>query len=149
MDITIESIDASAMKPLGFTQLPSYPVRFSSVLVSGAARLVPFGDDVGMYLGRTLHVELAQERVTAIERVAPGHGIESMVPLNEPCSFQVVGRVASKSAVAEPPGTVCLAVDAGPARFVLSGMEFKGLAFEEGDAITFCIHELSLWDEEI
>ncbi|MGV3682910.1 MAG: hypothetical protein ACO1PM_24805 [Acidovorax sp.] len=46
MDIAIESIDANAMKPLGFTPLPSYPVRFSSEMVSGSARFDPFGDDV-------------------------------------------------------------------------------------------------------
>lgn len=149
VDITIESIDTSAMKPLGLTQLPSYPVRFSSATVSGAARFVPFGDDASEYLGRTLCVELATERVTGFERIAPRNGEGFIVALDEQFAFKVVGQVGSVRCVAEPPGNVVITVAAGTATFLLSSEDFPDTSLEEGDNVTFLVHELSLWDEEI
>lgn len=149
MDITIESIDASAMKPLGFTQLPSYPVRFSSALVSGAARLVPFGDDASEYFGRTLYVELAQDRVSGFERAAPPHFEEAMVALEEQGSFQVHGRIASARAASDSCGSVVVTAVAGAAAFFLSDKDFADESLQEGDAVTFRVHGLSFWDEQI
>lgn len=151
MDITIESIDANGVKPLGLTQLPSYPVRFSSEMVSGSARFVPFGDDVQEYLGRTLYVELSQERVTGFKRRAPGRCECTVLALEEQGAFQVTGEIRSVRSVAEPPGTVTVTVTvaAGAAEFLLSDKDFLGLSLQEGDTVTFRVHGLSLWDEEI
>lgn len=149
MDITIEGIDANAMKPLGFTQLPSYPVQFSSEMVCGSARFVPFGDDVQEYLGRTLYVELSQERVTGVERLEPGHRERAVRALEARGTFQVTGAVGSVHSVAEPHGTVTVSVAAGAAQFLLSDKDFPGLSLQEGDTVTFRVHGLSLWDEQI
>ena len=118
-------------------------------MVRGTARLVPFGNDVSEYLGRTLYGELAQERVSGLERAAPPHFEEAMVALEEQGSFQVHGRIASAWAASDPSGSVVVAAVAGAATFFLSDKDFAGKSPQEGDAVTFRVHGLSFWDEQI
>ena len=87
--------------------------------------------------------------MTGFKRRAPGRCECTVLALEEQGAFQVTGEIGSVRSVAEPPGTVTVTVAAGAAEFLLSDKDFMGLSLQEGDTVTFRVHGLSLWDEEI
>lgn len=148
MKITVESIDVSAMENLGFTQLPSFPVRFSSEVVNGVARFVPASGEVQRCAGESFDVEINQENVTHLKRIR-SELVESVVALTEPGVFQVSGRVSSVVSLGEPEGSEVVTVSAGEATFTLSSEELGSMKLSLGEKVSFVAHALSLWDEAI
>jgi hypothetical protein len=148
MRITVESIDAKAMDRLGFTQIPSFPVRFSSAVVSGTARFVPASSEAQHCAGQSFDVEINQEKVTNLERISSESG-ESVVARTEPGVYQVSGRVSSVVPLGEPEGSEVVTVAAGEAMFTLSSEELGSMKLLLGERVSFVVHTLSLWDEAI
>lgn len=149
MRITIERIDVNTMKPLGYTQLPSFSATFSSSIVRGAARFVPASGNSRGCSGESFDVEIGQERVSGLKRVEHKSLSESVVALPEPGAFHICGTVASIVAIAEPPGNSVVTVMARGAVFTLSGEDLAETMLSLGERVAFTVHEMSLWDEAI
>jgi len=149
MRIIIENIDPNSMKPLGYTQLPSFSAEFSSPVVKAVARFVPASGNARGCSGESFDVEIDQERVSGLERVEHDSPSESVVALPEPGAFRIHGTVTSIVPIAEPPGNSVVTVLARGAAFTLSGGELAGKLLSLGERVAFTVHEVSLWDEAI
>ena len=136
------------MHRLGYMQLPSFPIRFSSSVANGLALFVPASGEAQGCAGQTFDVEINQEKVSALER-ASLESVDSIVALPEPNAFKVSGRVISAVSMAEPVDNEIISVKAGEAIFTLSRNELGGVKLALGECVTFIAHTLSLWDEAI
>jgi len=146
MRITVESIDPNAMVRLGFAQLPSFPVQFSSVTVCGTANFVPAIGDAQSCAGQVFDVEINQQKITNLERIGAESG-ESVVACVELGCYKVAGRVTSVVRLDERGDDEIVTVTAGEATFTLSSGDVAGIALSLGQSVSFLAHSLSLWDE--
>ena len=149
MRITVEAIDANSMRPLGYTPIPSFMVKFTSPIVRGEARFVPASGNACGCAGQFFDVEVNQDLVTALGVVTHGPSIESVTALPESGAFQVQGVVTSIVPLAEPAGAQVITVSADGALFTLGSEELGGMKLSLGERVTFTAHGLSLWDEAI
>lgn len=149
MRITIDSLDTSDEKRLGYTAMPSYAVSFRSALISGNARFVPASETPMLCVGEVVDVEISQERISEFEVFQSGATLESVVARSQVNGFIVHGVVSSVRSVNEPIGQQCIIVTAGEAQFFLSKTEIGGLNLPIGTAVCFVAHDVALWDVAI
>lgn len=149
MQITIDTLDTEAVQALGCMQLPSFRTRFSSLAFEGWARFVPANGDPGACVGKSFFVEIAQERVTDLQRVDDISFHEKVVALDESEAFHVFGTVTAVVQGGEPPDHVILSVASGDAIFTLDRGDLGDIKLCVGDKLAFIAHALSLWDEAI
>ncbi|HEX8172535.1 MAG TPA: hypothetical protein VF824_18515 [Thermoanaerobaculia bacterium] len=131
MRITIESVDGER-------------VTFASALVRGMARFHAASD--GEIVGRTFDVELDHERVSELARCEDA---PSVVALPETGAFRVCGEVVSIVPLSDEEDDAVIAVAAGNATFDLVPEDLRGMRLALGDRVTFVVHGLSLWDENL
>lgn len=149
MRITIESIATKAVQHIGYTRIPGYPVQFSSLDIKGGALFVPKTANVEGCVGQSFYVEIGQERVTNLERVAHEGNAEAVVALSEFGAFCVCGTVTSVVPLDEPEGNQVVTIAAGEAVFTLCQEDLGSVKLVQGEKVAFVAHEVSLWDEAI
>lgn len=147
MKIFIDGIEFEKPKPLGFTNMTSYPAHFRSSTFHGWARFVPADEDLEQYLNKAIEVEIAHERVDELRTSADRKHL--IAPLSEAFSYHVRGEVKTIVNHSEPSGNSTTYVVAGEAAFALSLADLGNLRPHEGDTVEFDVHGLSLWDESI
>ncbi len=148
MKILIEEIDPGVPKPLGFTNMLSYPAHFKCAMFQGWARFVPADENLDVYLNNNeIEVEIAHESISSLGRSTVRQ--HYVTPLSEAFSYHVCGEVRTIVHHAEPSGNQVTYIVAGDAEFALSLADLGGLRPNQGDTVEFDIHGLSLWDEAI
>ena len=148
LQVTIDEIQPEGIKPLGYTSLPSYPVRFRSSLCSGWARFVPFGDDPLAYVDEELLTEVSQECTSQFLYCCTTDAA-AMTPLPTRGDYRIRGTIAAIHSISDPPDGFSAAISIGAATILLSHLDTERWFLSVGATIEFTAHEVSLWDEEI
>jgi hypothetical protein len=147
MKVSINSIDASSEKPLGYTPMPSFLVHFQGTAFSGVARLVPASGLPTNCVGAEFDTEIAQESISDFQVVESTDPTVSY--LGQPGVFKVLGRVVGVSPVTEPQGGFIVTVVVNDAFFMLTHADLDFKRPEVGAMVEFTTRELALWDEVI
>jgi hypothetical protein len=145
--IFIDGIKFDEPKPLGCTNMTSYPTHFKCPMFHGWARFVPADEDLEPYINNEIDVEIAHERVDHLRMSADRQ--HQVVPRSDAFSYHVRGEVKTIVNHTELPGNRTTYVVAGDAAFALSLADLGNLRPSEGDTVEFEVHGLSLWDESI
>lgn len=132
-------------RPLGYTGLPSFVVKFHSSGFDGVARFVPATGLSQDCVGHEFGVEIAQDSVTDFQIIAGG-AVPEIVYLDKLGSFRVRGAVRG---VPRPNGGQTITVAVGEAYFTLTLDDIGQIPANVGDTVMFTVHDLSLWDEVI
>jgi hypothetical protein len=147
MNVVIDDIE-SAVKLIGFMKMPSYRVNFSSAIFGGIARFVPASGVPEQCMGSEFSVEIAQESVTNF-RILNDPVSEGIDSTGEEGCFHVRGIVHAVMDCSEPPGNRITYAAVGDAIFTLTLDDTGGLRPNEGTAVEFIAHDISLWDDAI
>ncbi|WP_348944900.1 hypothetical protein ABHF33_16090 [Chitinibacter sp. FCG-7] len=147
MKIFIDKIDTLMVKPIGYTNLNSYPVHFKCATFAALARFVPAGENPEAYLNYEIDVEIAHECIKGLCESNNRH--PQVIPLAEEFSYHVRGEVQAINYHVEPAGSRTTYVVAGDAAFALTLAETGSLSLSKGEMVEFDAHGLSLWDESI
>lgn len=145
MIIFIDEVDSESFLPIGYTNLPSFFVKFKSACFDGVARFVPASGLPADCAGHEFGVEIAQDFVTDFKIVSGGEVLK-VEPLEKVGSFRVCGEVRG---VPKPTEGQTTTVVIGEAYFTLTLDDIGKIRPDVGDVVTFIVHDLSLWDETI
>lgn len=149
MLITVERIDRSSSKPLGYMNYASFSIEFSSSLINGHARFVPADVENQQLEGQSFYVEIDQEKVTDFRVKEPGSIGQAVSRKTVAGTFEVHGVVESITPLSEPEGEQINTIKVLEARFTLSRSDTQNATLSIGENVSFTVHGLSLWDEAL
>jgi hypothetical protein len=137
MVVTITSIDK--VNPRDTKTLEGFPVTFSCDLVEGCAVLISPQD---VEVGDSISVETKQE-MSSDFKILPDTGSFLMKALIISGDYEVIGRVSFEAA------QEVFYVDVDGFTFVLDLQDTKDVAPKQNQWVSFVIHKLVLYDENI
>ncbi|MEN9866574.1 MAG: hypothetical protein RL748_2164 [Pseudomonadota bacterium] len=147
MNIVIDTIESTA-KLIGFTNMPSFRVHFSSAVFKGIARFVPASGTSDQCKGSQFGVEICQEYVTDF-RILDSPNLARIDSTGEDGCFHVCGAIHAVMDCSELAGNRITYAAVGDAIFTLTLADTCGLKPNEGTVVEFIAHDISLWDDEI
>ena len=143
MDIEIIDIEIDQAVTVNQSGTKGYKGHFRCSIVSGAAIFVPYtGAEMNLKLGNVISVETGQNSISDF-KLLQGSQKPQISPLSVPGDYGIIGDVVLNT------GDELFDIDVDDFSFVLDNDETMGIIPEVGQCVSFKLHGLSLWDENI
>lgn len=143
MVIEIVDINKSSTALVSNNKVLGYKCTFKCPIVSGQAVVVPYTNrEDALVIGKKLSVETSQEAVYGFKVVSNGTPIK-VRPLNEPGDYHIIGEIVLNT------GNTVFDIEVDDFSFTIDIEESDGLIPNLGDKVSFKIHGLALWDENV